>query len=128
MKKILFYTLALSGLLCCSCSKWLDINYTPNNVSQEAASKDQILTYVENDINNDRVRYLGFNQVCGQITKSGSYSGNYIFLLGTLNPKDVDNYWIYRYARSENLLVVKNKAIEEKNPAYIGIAETLTII
>lgn len=128
MKKILLHTLVLSGLLCYGCSDWLDINYTPNNVSQEAASKDQLLTYVENDINNDRVRYLGFNQVCGQITKSGSFSGNYIFLRGTLNPKDVDNYWIYRYARSENLLVIKNKAIEEKNPAYIGIAETLMII
>lgn len=128
MKKISLYTLLLSGLLCSACTDWLDINYTPNNVSQEAVSMDQLLTYVENDINNDRVRYLGLNQVCGQITKSGSFSGNYIFLLGTLNPKDVNNYWIYRYARSENLLVIKNKAIEEENPAYVGIAETLTVI
>lgn len=128
MKRLSLYTLVLSGLLFCGCTEWLDINYTPNYISQQAVSKDQLLTYVEHDMNNDRAKYLGFYHTAGYITKSGTYAGSYAFLLGTLTPSNVNDFWIYRYARSENLLIVKNKAIEEGNPAYVGIAETLTVI
>lgn len=128
MKRLSLYTLVLGGLLFCGCTEWLDINYTPNSISQEAVSKDQLLTYVEHDINNDRVKYLGFQHTAGHLTKSGTYTGAYAFLLGTLTPSNVNDYWIYRYARSENLLIVKNKALAEGNPAYVGIAETLTVI
>lgn len=128
MKRLSLYTLVLGALLFCGCTEWLDINYTPNSISQEAVSKDQLLTYVEHDINNDRAKYLGFYHTGGYLTKSGTYTGAYSFLLGTLTPSSVNDYWIYRYARSENLLIVKNKALEEGNPAYVGIAETLTVI
>lgn len=128
MKQLSLYTLVLAGLLFCGCTEWLDINYTPNSISQQAVSKDQLLTYVEHDINNDRAKYLGFYHTAGYLTKSGTYAGAYSFLLGTLTPSTVNNYWIYRYARSENLLIVKAKALEEGNPAYVGIAETLTVI
>lgn len=128
MKRKALYTLVLSGLLCFSCSDWLDINHNPNNVSQETVSKDQLLTYVLNDMNHNRVRYEALNYSAGQITKSGSYSGTYPFLTGLVAPQNVDNLWTNRYQRLANLKVIKEKAAEEENHAYLGIAKTLEVI
>lgn len=128
MKRTSLYTLIISGLLCCSCTNWLDVNHNPNDAQEETVTKDLLLSFVENDMNLDRTTFHGLQNMCQHLTKSGTVSGTYPFLTGLLAPQNSDNYWSSRYTRIMNLKSISNKAINEGNSGYEGIAGVLTVI
>lgn len=128
MKRKSLYTLIISGLLCCSCTDWLDINHNPNYALEETVTKDLLLSFVENDMNADRTTYHGLQNMCQHLTKSGTVSGTYVFLTGLLAPQNSNSYWSSRYARIMNLRSITTKAVEEGDAGYEGIAGVLTVI
>lgn len=128
MKRTSLYTVVLSGLLCWSCTDWLDVNHNPNYALEETVTSDLLLSSVENDMNLDRTTYHGVENTAQHLTKSGTVSGTYPFLTGLLAPQNSDSFWTRRYARIMNLSSIIQKAIEEKNAGYQGIASTLTVI
>ena len=128
MKRKSLYTLIVSGLLFCSCTNWLDVNHNPNYALEETATKDLLLSFVENDMNTDRTTAHGLQNMCQHLTKSGTVSGTYPFLTGLLAPQNSDGYWSSRYARIMNLKSIMKKAINESNAGYEGITGVLTVI
>lgn len=128
MKSKLIYTLALSGMLFSGCTDWLDVNQNPNYATQEKVTSDMLLTYVEQNKTEQRINSIGYHNMCQHLTKSGDYSGNYVFLTGSIMPQNVNTFWSYRYERMANLMVIKEKAIEANDPGYNAIASTLMVI
>ncbi len=125
MKKIGLYILSL-GMMFTSCQDWLDINHDPNNATQEKVSKELLLTgmldYVARyPISTADAMYAHY------VSKSGSYSGTYVSLTGIMTPQNFDDYWSANYSYVANLKVVKEKAIEDKDPAIEGIATLLIV-
>ena len=86
MRRKSLYTLIIGGLLCCSCTDWLDVNHNPNYALEETVTKDLLLSFVENDMNADRTTYHGLQNMCQHLTKSGTVSGTYVFLTAFLPP------------------------------------------
>lgn len=128
MKRKSLYTLIAGALLCCGCTDWLDVNHNPNDALEQTATKDLLLSFVENDMNADRTTFHGLQNMCQHLTKSGTVSGTYPFLTGLLAPQNSNDYWTTRYSRIMNLRSITNKAITEGNAGYEGIAGVLTVI
>lgn len=137
MKKNLLYIAGLS-LALTGCSDWLDVNETPNNATAESVSAELLLSSVENDIAGDRAGHFNnygtavnttflFNW-SQMFTKSGDYSGNYVFLNGNVMNGSFNDAWSYRYARIAVIRSIKEKAEAAGLKGMLGIAQVLECI
>lgn len=132
--KKLLYVAGLSVALT-SCSDWLDVNETPNNATAENVSAELVLTSVENDIAGDRAGYsatsgstISFYNWSQMFTKSGDYSGNYVYLNGNVVNGTFNAHWQYRYSRIANIRLIKEKAEAQDLKGLLGIAQVLECI
>ena len=130
MKKSLLPIFILGGILLgtSGCSDWLDVNDNPNEAVQDRISNDLLLTSVQNDMNYERVAYANIHYLAEYATKSGDYSGTYVFLTGNVSPQNFDDYWSRRYSRIANLKNIESKAIETGDTGYEGIAKILQVV
>ena len=132
--KNLLYVAGLSVALT-SCSDWLDVNETPNNATKENVSAELLLTSVENDIAGDRAGYsattgstISFYNWSQMFTKSGDYSGNYVYLNGNVVNGTFNPHWQYRYSRIAAIREIKDKAVTAELKGLLGIAQVLECI
>lgn len=134
--KNLLYVAGLS-LAMTGCSDWLDVNETPNNATAETVSAEMLLTSVENDVAGDRAGYsysassvstISFYNWSQMFTKSGDYSGNYVYLNGNVVNGTFNTHWQLRYARVANIRQIKQKAEESNLKGLLGIAQVLEVI
>lgn len=140
MKTNILYIAALSGTLALSsCTDWLDVNDDPNNATVDTVTADLLLTSVENDIAGERAgrlntsstggsNYYGWFNWSQQLTKSGDYSGSYVYLSGMVSNSTFNGYWANRYERIANIKTIKEKAQAEGNNALLGMAQVLEVI
>lgn len=134
MKKNLLYIAGLS-LALTGCTDWLDVNETPNNATAETVSGELLLTSLENDIAGDRAGYssttgstISFYNWSQMFTKSGDYSGNYVYLNGNVVNGTFNAHWQYRYSRIAAIRSVKEKAEAADLKGLLGIAQVLECI
>lgn len=128
MKKILLYsiiTLFVSSLY--GCKEWLDVNSSPNSATTAVMTPSLVISAQEYDILNNLVNSTYAWQLSHHLTKSGEFSGNYTFLNGQIMPQDVDSWWSTYYAINKNLKWIEEKAAEEEDLAYQGIAKALWV-
>lgn len=129
MKSKIIYAVALSSMLLSSCTDWMDINHSPNDALQSTVTNDLLLSSVQNTINHYRIaessNLFFMAQHC---TKSGDVSGTYTFLTGLVMPQNFDDFWNHRYSNLANIKVIEDKAIENGDAGYEGIAKTLKTI
>lgn len=133
MKRNIFYPLVLGGLLLSAtgCSDWLDVNQSPNDALQTTVTSDLLLTSVQNDMDRERIYPAGssnMHYLAEHLTKSGDYSGTYVFLTGAVSPQNFDTYWSNRYSRIANLKTIEKSAIETGDTGYEAIAKVLMAI
>lgn len=134
MKKNLLYIAGLS-LALAGCTDWLDVNETPNNATAETVSGELLLTSLENDIAGDRAGYsattgstISFYNWSQMFTKSGDYSGNYVYLNGNVVNGTFNAHWQYRYSRIAAIRSIKEKAEAADLKGLLGIAQVLECI
>lgn len=137
MKKNLLYIAGLS-LALAGCTDWLDVNETPNNATAETVSGELLLTSLENDIAGDRAGHTYSNNSTNNtysfynwsqmFTKSGDYSGNYVYLNGNVVNGTFNSYWQYRYSRIAIIRSIKEKAEAADLKGLLGIAQVLECI
>lgn len=137
MKKNLLYIAGLS-LALAGCSDWLDVNETPNNATAETVSAELLLSSVQNDIAGDRAGHFNtqgsavntyqFYNWAQMFTKSGDYSGNYVYLNGNVVNGNFNDTWSYRYARIAVIRSIKEKAEAAGLKGLLGIAQVLECI
>ncbi len=134
MKKNLLYIAGLS-LALAGCTDWLDVNETPNNATAETVSAELLLYGVENDIAGDRAGYsvttgstISFYNWSQMFTKSGDYSGNYVYLNGNVVNGTFNAHWQYRYSRIAAIRSIKEKAEAANQKGLLGIAQVLECI
>lgn len=140
MKKNLLYIAALSGAIALTgCSDWLDVNDSPNNATAETVTGDLLLSGVQNAIAGERAgvlttsttgssSYYGWFNWAQMTSKSGDYSGSYVYLSGMVSNSNFDGYWTNRYERIANIKNIKEKAQAEGNNALLGVAQVLEVI
>lgn len=128
MKKYILFITMFFVLYSSGCTKWLDINQNPNNASSKNITMDLMLPAVE---------YMTLNNHCNSsysmllssfLTKSGEYSGNYTFLNGNIMPQNLDNWWETYYSIIRNLQIICDKADENGDLGFKGVAKTLQVI
>jgi hypothetical protein len=110
-----------------ACTDWLDINKDPNNALKEDVSKDLLLSYAENTMNRSRISSQDMFFMSQHLTKSGDYSGTYVFLTGLITPQSSDTYWDTPYQVIANLRTIRDKAVEDGDPGYEAIATALMV-
>lgn len=130
MKKNLLHTVILGGAIAAltGCSDWLDVNQNPNDALESTVSSDLLLSSVQNDIDYDRISSTNINYLAQFLTKSGDYSGTYVFLTGGVMPQSFDSFWARRYARIANLKNIEKSAQETGDTGYEGIAKILQVV
>lgn len=128
MKKILLYsiiTLFVSSLY--GCKEWLDVNTSPNDATTAVMTPALVISSQQYDILNNLVNSTYAWQISHHLTKSGEFSGNYTFLNGQIMPQNLDSWWSTYYIIAKNLKWIENKAIEQEDLAYQGIAKALWV-
>ena len=128
MKKYILLIAVIAVLGSSGCKSWMDINQNPNDASSSVITMGLLLPAAEYNMLDAQVYSTYAAQLAQYQTKSGEYSGNYPILTGNILPQNMDSWWESYYQQNSNLTVMYDKAIEQEDRAYEGIALTLLAI